>query len=263
MRRNMPVVIAGNYQQFKSWCWEQGLHERDALWVADESRLRGLTLHRDQVRYVGSCADRADFLDLEAYVNVACSRTDEAGFDWKDTERGKAHLREVAARELRQVDNREKRAVISDINVRMEKMSTAELSYIRAMLRSDRMFGGMRGPTPTVSYMDEIAVMRDADGTATFGFDLARKHGLLPEEPLSLADEKTVSNFGVEGLTREMMKPVRDAARKHYLSEEGKQRIMMECRIAEAEHPSIKNAPVEGLLSECTSIEEFVDGDDD
>lgn len=210
MRRNMPVVIAGTYAQFKSWCWEQGLHERDAFWVADESRLRGLTLHRDQVRYVGTCADRPDFLDLEAYVNVACSRTDEEGFDWKDTERGKAHLKEVAARELRQVENREKRAIISDINVRMEKLSSAELSYIRAMLRSDRMFNSMRGPTPRIAFMDE---------------------------PLSLSDERIIGDFGIEGLTREMMKPVRDAARPFYakFSEDDKARIAMESRIVDAE----------------------------
>lgn len=210
MRRNMPVVVAGTYQQFKSWCWQQGLHERDAFWVSDESRLRGLTLHRDQIRYVGTCADRRDFLDVEGYINMACARTDEAGFDWKDTERGKAHLKEVAEREVKQVDNREKRAILSDINVRLEKLSTPELAYVRSLLRSDRIFGGMRGPTPTLSYMDE---------------------------PLSLRDEAILNDFGVEGLTREMMKPVRDAARPFYakISDDEKARVSMEARIIDTE----------------------------
>lgn len=73
-RKNMPIVLAGNYAQYKSWCWENGVHERDALYVRNLQSLRGLSgVKRSQIRYAEGSGGRPDFYDLCEYVEFLIS----------------------------------------------------------------------------------------------------------------------------------------------------------------------------------------------
>lgn len=42
-------VLARNYQDFKRWCWEKGIPELHATYVANAERLYGATLADQQI----------------------------------------------------------------------------------------------------------------------------------------------------------------------------------------------------------------------
>jgi hypothetical protein len=42
-------VLARNYQDFRKWCWEKGIPELNATYVAHAGRLSGLRLTEQQI----------------------------------------------------------------------------------------------------------------------------------------------------------------------------------------------------------------------
>jgi len=68
----MIAVIAGNYQQFRSWCWENCINpkRKDVVYVNAPSSLYGW--HPDMVCYYGTYYNRSDIGEVEAIIRCSC-----------------------------------------------------------------------------------------------------------------------------------------------------------------------------------------------
>lgn len=133
MRRNKPFIVAGNWQQFKTWCWENGLHTNDAEYVSEPHRVRGLQLHRDQIRYVGTWMDKSNAMEIDRAIHVACAFHDETNRPWSETERGKQYLAEMAEKEKAQIEGMRRSSEEALLLRNMNMFSMEELSSINKM----------------------------------------------------------------------------------------------------------------------------------
>lgn len=136
MRRNKPFVVAGNWQQFKTWCWENGLHTNDAEYVSEPHRVRGLQLHRDQIRYVGNWMDKSNAMEIDRAIHLACAFHDETNRPWSETERGKQYLAEMAEKEKAQIEGMRRSSEEALLLRNMNMFSMEELASINKMAGS-------------------------------------------------------------------------------------------------------------------------------
>lgn len=64
-------VLARNYQDFKRWCWEKGIPELHATYVANTERLAGSgMLNAGQVVRVKGHEDNINSAQIEAHLRI-------------------------------------------------------------------------------------------------------------------------------------------------------------------------------------------------
>lgn len=58
-------MLARNYQEFKRWCWEKGIPELQATYVANNERVRGTRLTANQIVRLPGHRDNINWASIE------------------------------------------------------------------------------------------------------------------------------------------------------------------------------------------------------
>ena len=63
-------VLARNYQDFRKWCWEKGIPELHATYVANAERVQGLALKPVQIVRLPGCEDNINHAAIEEQISL-------------------------------------------------------------------------------------------------------------------------------------------------------------------------------------------------
>lgn len=61
-------VLARNYQEFKTWCWEKGIPELHACYVANAERITGIRLTEKQIVRLPGHRDNINWTSIEEAI---------------------------------------------------------------------------------------------------------------------------------------------------------------------------------------------------
>ena len=186
MSPNKPVVIADKFQSYKSWCWENGVHVTNAIFVNAPHKVRGMSLKRSQIRYSDNAVANPDILEIEQAVHLACLRNEQGDLDWFNTERGRAHLAEQEARaelaQLERVKQQAERAkrlpgrdqIVNSVKSKLKLLGIHELSNLQKIMENSNILS-----FPESDLLRIMARERDTGtmvGAGSISGDPARRH---------------------------------------------------------------------------------------